>query len=147
MFRTFSRRLGLSLVALVLAACAAGPNFKPSPINTAVPERWRDSTISTQDSSYANLAWWEVLGDSTLQQLVRIALRENRDLRIALANVNEARARLGIQRLEFLPQIDVSGRAAKVHVSDSFFGLRTGTYNLLYVGGGVVVVQDFRGRL
>jgi len=147
MFRTVSRRLGLSLVALVLAACAAGPNFKPSPINTAVPERWRDSTISTQDSSYANLAWWEVLGDTTLQQLVRVALRENRDLRVALANVNEARARLGIQRLEFLPQINVTGTAAAVNVNDTLLGLRTGTYGFFELGATLSWELDLFGRL
>lgn len=145
MSRTFRRRLGLSLLALVVAACAVGPNFKVP--QTALPEHWRDSTISTQDSSYANLAWWEVLGDTTLQQLVRISLRENRDLRIALARVNEARARLGIQRLEFLPQIDVGATAGRVKVSDSLTGARTGEYNLLSVGASVSWELDLWGRL
>ncbi|HJS42910.1 MAG TPA: efflux transporter outer membrane subunit [Gemmatimonadales bacterium] len=139
------RRLGLSVIALVVAACAVGPNFKVPP--TAVPENWRDTTISTQDSSYANLAWWEVLGDSTLQELVRLALRENRDLRVALARVNEARARLGIQRLEFLPQVDVVGRAGRVQVSDSLVGARVGTYNLLEVGAHISWELDLWGRL
>ena len=145
MSRTVRRRLGLSLFALVVAACAVGPNFKVPP--TAVPEHWRDTTISTQDSSYANLAWWEVLGDTTLQQLVRISLRENRDLRIALARVNEARARLGIQRLEFLPQIDVSGTVGRVKVSDSLTGARTGEYNLFALGASVSWELDLWGRL
>ena len=108
---TVGRWLGWAVLASVAAACAVGPNYVPPPI--AVPEHWRDTTISTQDSSYANLVWWKVLGDSTLQELVRIALRENRDLRVALARVNEARAKLGIQRLEFLPQIDVGGTAGR----------------------------------
>ena len=76
--RSGRRRLGLSFLALVAAACAIGPNYKTPP--TAVPDRWRDSTIAVQDSSYANLPWWQVLGDTTLQELVRLALRENRDL-------------------------------------------------------------------
>lgn len=145
MSRTYRRRLGLSLLALVVAACAVGPNFKVPP--TAVPEHWRDSTISTQDSSYANLAWWEVLGDTTLQQLVRTALRENRDLRVALARVNEARARLGIQRLEFLPQIDVNATAGRVKVSDSLLGARVGEYNLFALGASLSWELDFFGRL
>jgi multidrug efflux system outer membrane protein len=103
--------------------------------------------VSLQDSSYANLAWWEVLGDTTLQQLVRIALRENRDLRVALARVNEARARLGIQRLEFLPQINVSGTAGRVQVNDSLLGLRTGTYGFFEVGASVSWELDIWGRL
>jgi len=85
------RRVGPAVLAAVAAACAVGPNHTVPP--TAVPQHWRDTTVSLQDSSYANLTWWQVLGDSTLQELVRIALRENRDLRVALARVNEARAR------------------------------------------------------
>jgi len=145
MHRTMRRRLGLCFLALVATACAVGPNFKTPP--TATPAHWRDTTIATQDSSYANLPWWEVLGDSTLQELVRIALRENRDLRVALAHVNEARARLGIQRLEFLPQIDVGATAAKVQVSDSLLGARTGQYNLFQLGASVSWELDFWGRL
>jgi len=140
-------RYGLASVgvALVAGACAVGPNFKTPPL--ATPEHWRDSTISTQDSSYANLAWWEVLGDTTLQQLVRIALRENRDLRVALAHVNEARARLGIQRLEFLPQINVSGTAGAVNVSDTLLGLRTGNYGFFELGATLSWELDLFGRL
>ena len=60
-----SRRLWPVCLALVVAACPVGPNFQTPP--TAVPEHWRDSTVSTQDSSYANLPWWQVFGDTTLQ--------------------------------------------------------------------------------
>src|SRR6185295_12701144 len=146
MARPLPYRLGLPFVALVLAACPMGPNFKV-PENVAVPAQWRDSTISTQDSSYANLPWWQVLGDTTLQGLVRIALRENRDVRIALARVNEARAQLGIRRLELLPQINVSGTAAKVSVNDSLLGLRTGTYGFFEVGASISWEIDLWGRL
>jgi multidrug efflux system outer membrane protein len=129
----------------VITACPVGPNFREPP--AAVPERWRDSTISTQDSSYANLPWWQVLGDTTLQELVRIALRENRDIRIALARVNETRAQLGIRRLELLPQINVSGTAGKVSVSDSLLGLRTGTYGFFELGASISWEIDLWGRL
>jgi multidrug efflux system outer membrane protein len=139
------RQLALCLGVLVLAACPVGPNFQTPP--TAVPEHWRDSTISTQDSSYANLPWWQVLGDSTLQELVRIALRENRDLRIALARVNVARAQHGIRRLEALPQINVSGTAGAVQVNDSLLGLRTGNYGFFELGASISWELDFWGRL
>ena len=140
-----TRRVGLAVLALGAAACAVGPNYKQPP--EPVPEHWRDSTISTQDSSYANLTWWQVLGDSTLQELVRIALRENRDLRVALARVNEARAQLGIRRLELLPQIDASGAGGKVSVQDRLLGLRQGTYQFWSVAGSVSWEIDLWGRL
>ena len=139
------RRLTTALLALATGACAVGPNYKQPP--EPVPEHWRDSTISTQDSSYANLVWWQVLGDSTLQELIRIALRDNRDVRVALARVNEARAQLGIQRLEFLPQIDASGAGGKVSVHDSLLGLRQGTYQFWSVGASVSWEIDLWGRL
>jgi len=146
MSRPFPYRLGLPFVALVLAACPMGPNFKV-PENVAVPAQWRDSTISTQDSSYANLPWWQVLGDTTLQELVRSALRENRDLRIALARVNEARAQLGIRRLEMLPQINATATLGTVNVNDSLLGLRTGQYGFYEVGASISWEIDLWGRL
>ena len=139
------RRLWPVCLALIVVACPVGPNFQAPP--TAVPEHWRDSTVSTQDSSYANLPWWQVFGDTTLQELVRIALRENRDLRIALARVNESRAQYGIRRLELLPQVNVSGTLARVNVNDSLLGLRTGTYGFFEVGASISWEIDLFGRL
>jgi multidrug efflux system outer membrane protein len=132
-------------LTLVIAACPVGPNFQTPP--TAVPEHWRDSTISTQDSSYANLPWWQVIGDTTLQELIRIALKENRDLRVALARVNEARAQLGIRRLELLPQINVGATLGTVNVNDSLLGLRTGTYGFYELSGSISWEIDLFGRL
>ena len=74
-------RLLASLLLLVLAGCLVGPNYH-RPATTPIQPGWRAGNDSLGDSSYANLKWWEVLGDTTLQRLVRIALRENRDLHI-----------------------------------------------------------------
>ena len=139
------RRLWLVALVPVITACPVGPNFKVP--ETAVPAQWRDSTISTQDSSYANLPWWQVLGDTTLRELVRSALRENRDLRIALARVNEARAQLGIRRLELLPQINVGATLGTVNVNDSLLGLRQGQYGFYELSGSISWEIDLFGRL
>ncbi|HET9383756.1 MAG TPA: efflux transporter outer membrane subunit [Gemmatimonadales bacterium] len=138
-------RLWLVGLTLVIVACPVGPNFQTPP--TAVPEHWRDSTISTQDSSFANLPWWQVVADTTLQELIRVALRENRDLRIALARVNESRAQLGIRRLELLPQINVGATLGQVNVNDSLLGLRTGTYGFYELSGTISWEIDLFGRL
>ena len=98
---------------------------------TPVPAAWRDSALALRDSSYANIPWWGVLNDSTLQQLVRTSLRENRDLVIALARVNEARAQLGIARYGLYPQIDIQGRGKTGEVGDSI------------VPGGAAFVNGF----
>jgi multidrug efflux system outer membrane protein len=108
--------------------------------------RWRDSTQSLRDSSYANVPWWFVLGDTVLQGLVRDALRENRDLHIALAHVNEARALLGIQRIESYPQIDVRASTRRANGADS---LLTGSTNrsLAFLDAELSWEIDLWGRL
>jgi multidrug efflux system outer membrane protein len=143
---TLRRGSAAMLIAAGVAACAMGPNYE-RPSTTPVPTAWRDTTQSLQDSSYANLPWWQVFGDTALQELVRTGLKENRDLRIALARVNEARAQAGIQRLEAWPQIDIGATAGGRHVSDSLTGLQQGTYGFFRVGGTVSWEVDLWGRL
>jgi len=103
---------------LLAAGCKMGPGYE-RPTTIVAPVVWRDSSLALRDSSYANVPWWGVFGDSTLQGLIRAALKENRDLHVALARVNEARALLGIQRLEFWPQINVQAGLRKAEGADS----------------------------
>src|SRR5262245_66650800 len=138
-------RLGYRGIALglLLAGCAVGPNSK-RPETVPVPQSWRDTSQALKDSSFANVPWWEVMGDTTLQGLIRVALKENRDLTIALARVNEARALLGIQRFEMYPQINVQGGLRKSDGADS---LLTGVTNneMAYLGGGLSWELDLWG--
>jgi len=140
-----TRRLRAAALALILAGCAVGPNYERPEV--VVPVGWRDSTLALRDSSYANLPWWEVYADTTLQGLIRIALRENQDVRIALARVNEARALLGIQRLEFLPQIDIFASGERFKLPDSLTGQPQSERNAFQVGGSLAWEIDLWGRI
>ena len=62
----------------------------------------------TSLSSIANLPWWELLQDSTLQELIRTALVENNDLKQAVAAIEEFEARLAAARTGFIPQIEAN---------------------------------------
>lgn len=140
-----TRRLIAAALALGLAGCAVGPNYEPPEI--VVPVGWRDSTLALRDSSYANLPWWEVYADTTLQRLILVALRENQDVRVALARVNEARAFLGIQRLEFLPQIDIFASGERFKPPDSLNNQPQPERNAFSVSGSLAWEIDLWGRV
>jgi multidrug efflux system outer membrane protein len=103
-----------SCLILFLAGCAVGPNYKRPPV--AAPEAFRGETeIST--NSFANLPWWRVFHDDTLQSLIHLALTNNYDLRIAVTRVEQARAVAAQARSQFFPQLNyalLAGRGQNV---------------------------------
>ncbi|WP_232297837.1 efflux transporter outer membrane subunit [Nitrosospira sp. NpAV] len=92
---------------LLLTACAMGPDYFRPAIDTA--EKFR--MTETEGQSIANLPWWELLRDEELQRLINQALLENKDLKQAIASVEELQARLGIARMDFLPKMDINANA------------------------------------
>lgn len=95
------RILPVSL-ALLLSACALTPPLaRPDP---ALPEAYADSPDAAGNA--ADLGWRQMFGDPRLQRLITIALDNNRDLRIAMLNVDAVRAQYGIERSALLPQLD-----------------------------------------
>ena len=86
---------------------------------TTSARRWRCRQVSArrrrcrepQAASLADLKWFEVFHDEELQELIRVALKQNYDLRDAVARVDEARANLGITRSNQIPQVGASRRA------------------------------------
>ena len=103
------RRTLLFLIAGLTAGCTVGPNYtRPK---TAVPQAFRaPAPLPLADAaSFADLKWFEVFKDEKLQDLIRTALQQNYDLRIAVARVEEARASLGIVRSNQFPTFGASG--------------------------------------
>jgi outer membrane protein, multidrug efflux system len=103
-----------SLTAILISAgllgsCAVGPNYVrptvPVPVNFRAPQ----PLPPAQAESLADLKWFEVFKDEELQGLMKSALKQNYDLRDAVARVEEARANLGVARSNQIPQASVSG--------------------------------------
>ena len=92
----------LSAVALCLAGCSFIPTYE-RPAAPVAPA-WVDAG-PTAGPAAADLAWADFLADARLRALVEIALKNNRDLRIAVLNVEQARAQLGVQRADLLPSV------------------------------------------
>lgn len=95
------------LPSLLIISCAMGPNYVRPPIDTA--DNFRMS--ETEGQSIANLPWWELLHDKALQRLINQALLNNKDLKQAVASIEELQARLGIARMDFLPQMGIEANA------------------------------------
>lgn len=97
------------VTAGLLSSCAVGPNYTrpaiPLPANFRAPE----PLAAPQAESLADLKWFEVFNDEELQYLTRTALKQNYDLRDAVARVDQARANLGITRANQFPQVSASG--------------------------------------
>ena len=77
------------MVALLLAGCAIGPDYKRP--DAGAPESYRGQQAA-QAASLADLAWWDVYRDPRLSELIRSALANGYDARIAAARVEQAKA-------------------------------------------------------
>ena len=84
-----------------------GPDYVRPHIETADKFRMAE----TEGQSIANLPWWELLHDEELQQLISQALLENKDLKQAVASVEELQARLATARMDFFPKMDANANA------------------------------------
>ena len=112
---------GMVLCALFLGGCTVGPNYKRP--NTDVPTGYRTlppaQPVVTPVTASAQLLgdqkWWEVFQDDQLQKLIRIALQQNFDMRIAATRVLEAQAQLGITRANQYPNVRAVGNGTNLH--------------------------------
>jgi NodT family efflux transporter outer membrane factor (OMF) lipoprotein len=99
----------LVLIAGFTVGCTVGPNYtRPK---TSVPAAFRAPAPlpPAEAASIADLKWFDVFKDEKLQELVRMALQQNYDLRIAVTRVQEAEASLGIVRSNQFPSFGGSG--------------------------------------
>jgi len=106
-----ARRLVAISLALLAAGCALGPNYKRPAV--PVPPTWREIPTA-EATSLANSSWWELLDDPQLQELIKVALVENKDLKIAVERIEEARARYGFTKADLWPKVDLNGTAGRL---------------------------------
>ncbi|MGH9678962.1 MAG: efflux transporter outer membrane subunit [Candidatus Acidiferrales bacterium] len=108
---------------LFLAGCAVGPNYKRPA--TDVPAVYRGApepeAAKPAAASLGDEKWWDVFQDPQLQQLIRAALTQNYDARIAATRVLEAEAQVGIARADQFPTVSAQGSGTSVR--NSAFGI------------------------
>ncbi len=104
------KRLTRALPALLLAGCSMTPAYERP--QAVVPPSWPvgDAYLKQREATLPALTFEQVFTDPRLRTLVGQALVNNRDLRIAAANIRAARAQYRIQRADLFPQVDGSAR-------------------------------------
>ena len=101
------------MLALLLAACTVGPDYRRPQIE--MPATWRGPAGEAPET--VDLAWWEQFQDQALSSLVAEAARSNKDLAVATARVEQAYAQYGITRSALFPQVDASASGTRQRVS------------------------------
>lgn len=107
----------LAMIAVVPTGCTLAPKYdRPT---APVPDAWPQGPAYPQTQpaadvpSASQLTWKQFFVDEKLQQVIELALANNRDLRAAALNVERARAMYGIQRTELLPVVSASGGGSR----------------------------------
>jgi outer membrane protein, multidrug efflux system len=134
----------LAGIALGAAGCAVGPSYERPDL--APPPAWNQQP-AVAESSLANLPWWDLFQDEALQGLLRTALAENKDRKIAMARIDEARAALGFSHASQLPTVDYTGSASRGKASEKLNPLAAGaTTNEFALGGTLFYEADLWGK-
>ncbi len=100
-------------VAAALAGCMVGPDYKRPTLD--MPKSWRFEDAAAIDT--ANTAWWGQFDDPVLNDLIQIALQENKDAKIAAARVEQFLGQYGTTRAALFPQVGAGASASRQRAS------------------------------
>jgi outer membrane protein, multidrug efflux system len=134
------------ILGLLLAGCLVGPDYKRPPVEAPGVYRGDSQSPLASSQPLGDEKWWEVFQDPVLQQLIRTAIEQNYDLRIAASRVLQAQAQLGVTRANQFPTVSAgadvfSQRNPKISGSFPSYEARAGEVDL-----AVVWNLDFWGK-
>jgi outer membrane protein, multidrug efflux system len=142
--RRHLRSIVIASAALLAPACALGPNYQRPKQN--IPAAYRFDTAAGDDA-FADQGWWQLYQDPTLQSLIREALDNNLDVRIAAARVDQARALFGSTRLQQVPQVSASAAALRARTSQyELIPGEPAISNVFSADGSLSYEVDFWGK-
>ncbi len=135
--------------AAVLTGCTMAPDYKQPPMATA-PAYPAEGQPEAGGIKATALGWRSFFSDPRLQKFIEAALANNRDLRISVARIEEARGQYRVQRADLLPTIAGEASAQRSHggsVSTGGAGAAT-TIDRYSAGLGITSFElDFWGRV
>ena len=116
MSKTPSLRLSVLATAALLAGCSLVPKYErpAAPVPTAFPTvSGATAPAAAEGQASAPVPWEQFFTDARLQRLVRLALENNRDLRVAVLNLEQARAQFQIRRADQFPTVNAAANASR----------------------------------
>ncbi len=100
------KSVSAAVLALILSACGSmAPDYQ-RPGAPVAPAFAPGSASASSPAASPDIAWGEFFVDARLKQLITLALANNRDLRIAVLNIEQARAQLDIRRADQWPSVN-----------------------------------------
>ena len=117
-----------ALLGLSLGGCDLAPRYvRPAmPVPPALPDHAAMPGTGDPHAMAADVAWRSFFVDPRLQQLIALALANNRDLRIAVANVAQSRAQFGARKADLFPTVNATASATRQRASESEIAALTG---------------------
>ena len=103
---------------LALAGCTMIPKYERPTAPVAAQYPGGTNVQSQAETNAADLAWRDVFVDDRLQELIQLAITNNRDLRVAVLNVEQSRAQYRMTRSASFPTVQGSGGFTRSHAAD-----------------------------
>ncbi len=103
------------LVSLLAGGCTIGPDYQRPVVDT--PTEWRVMTPDAKE--LADTAWWQQFNDPVLNDLIGVALSDNKDLLIAVARIEEYAGRYGVVRADLFPQLGASTDYSRGRITEA----------------------------
>jgi multidrug efflux system outer membrane protein len=144
-----------TLITLAVTALLAGCNLAPiyerpaAPVTPAWPQGDAYQPAQADGKQAYEIQWREFIADPQLEQLVELALANNRDLRVSILNIEAARAQYGVSRADRVPGLNASVGQTATRVADNLSPNGDGYITRQYTAGlGIPAFElDFFGRV
>jgi len=126
-------------LTIYVSGCKLGPEYQRSSFDLSKASGFETNTAD----SALNLRWWEMFNDPVLDTLIKTALNENKDVLVAAARIEAARATVGYNKADQFPTINVAAGASR----GNFSGAKLNSINNnFYAYPELVWELDFWGK-
>lgn len=138
----------LSLFLLIMTCgCTVGPDYVPPAYQADMKAASFSSPFINSDNETSISKWWAIFNDPVLSSIIDQASKNNLDVKIAVARIREARAAVGVQSADFLPEVNGNGSISRSRQSEDVAPMSTGAFTEYYTGFDASWEIDLFGRI